>query len=102
MADYPDSFELMLLLAVLRLDEREAYGVPISAEIEHATGRRVALASVYAALDASKIGLVGVARWRSDCRTGRSGETVLPCDRQGTAERPARKARPRQDVARHS
>ena len=43
-------FELMLLLAVMRLGER-AYGVPISAEIERHAGRDVALSSVYAALE---------------------------------------------------
>jgi DNA-binding PadR family transcriptional regulator len=43
-------FELMILLAILRVGE-DAYGVPIAREIE-TTGRRpVALAAVYAALD---------------------------------------------------
>ncbi|HEY4364847.1 MAG TPA: helix-turn-helix transcriptional regulator [Bryobacteraceae bacterium] len=43
-------FELMVLLALIRLDE-EAYGVPISHEIEQCTGREAVLGSVYAALD---------------------------------------------------
>jgi len=43
-------FELMILLAVIRLDE-EAYGVSISRELEQAAGRDVALGSVYAALE---------------------------------------------------
>ena len=51
MADHLRNFELMILLAVLRLDEDSAYGVPIATEIEQTTGRRVALASVYAALE---------------------------------------------------
>ena len=51
MGDRLESFELMILLAVLRLDHEDAYGVPISTEIEQTTGRRVALASVYAALE---------------------------------------------------
>jgi PadR family transcriptional regulator PadR len=51
MADHLKDFELMVLLAVLRLDEDRAYGVPISGEIEQTTGRSVALASVYAALE---------------------------------------------------
>jgi PadR family transcriptional regulator, regulatory protein PadR len=51
MVEHPGSLELMILLAVLRLGEDQAYGVPISAEIEQTTGRRVALASVYAALE---------------------------------------------------
>jgi PadR family transcriptional regulator PadR len=51
MADHPGSLELMVLLAVMRLGEDRAYGVPIAADIEQATGRSVALASVYAALE---------------------------------------------------
>jgi DNA-binding PadR family transcriptional regulator len=51
MADHLRDFELMVLLAVLRLDEDKAYGVPIATEIEQTAGRSVALASVYAALE---------------------------------------------------
>jgi PadR family transcriptional regulator len=43
-------FELMILLAVLRIDD-EAYGVRIAQEIEGTGGRRVVLGAVYAALD---------------------------------------------------
>ena len=43
-------FELMILLVVLRLDE-DAYGVPISRELERHRGKTVALGSVYAALE---------------------------------------------------
>jgi PadR family transcriptional regulator, regulatory protein PadR len=43
-------FELMILLAILRLDE-PAYCVPIAREIEETAGRSVVLAAVYAALD---------------------------------------------------
>ncbi len=43
-------FELMVLLAVIRLGEN-AYGVPISHEIELRTGREASLGSVYAALE---------------------------------------------------
>src|SRR4051812_31822752 len=51
-------FELMILLAILRVGE-EAYGVPISLEIETATGRPVTRASVYTALDRlQRMGLV--------------------------------------------
>jgi DNA-binding PadR family transcriptional regulator len=42
-------FELMILLAILRVDE--AYGVPIAREIEATAGRSVVLGAVYAALD---------------------------------------------------
>lgn len=43
-------FELMLLLAILRLNDG-AYGVPIAREIEETTGRRVILGAAYTALD---------------------------------------------------
>jgi PadR family transcriptional regulator len=43
-------FELMVLLALIRLGD-DAYGVPISREIERCSGREVALGSVYAALE---------------------------------------------------
>lgn len=48
--DYLGNFELMILLAIMRIDG-EAYGVPIADEIEATTGRTVVLGSVYAALD---------------------------------------------------
>ena len=43
------NFELMVMLAVIRLDD-EAYGVPISREIEETTKSEVVLGSVYSAL----------------------------------------------------
>ena len=43
------NFELMVMLAVIRLGD-DAYGVPISDEIEETTGSEVVLGSVYAAL----------------------------------------------------
>jgi DNA-binding PadR family transcriptional regulator len=42
-------FELMILLAILRVDE--AYGVPIAREIEATAGRTVVMGAVYTALD---------------------------------------------------
>lgn len=47
---YLGEFELMLLLAVVHLGD-EAYGVPISRELEAHRGRNVSLGSVYAALE---------------------------------------------------
>ena len=44
------SLELMIMLAIMRLDDA-AYGVPISREIEESAGREVAMATVYASLD---------------------------------------------------
>ena len=52
MADrgYLGEFELMILLTVIYLDE-EAYGVPISRELERHRKRAVSVGSVYAALE---------------------------------------------------
>jgi DNA-binding PadR family transcriptional regulator len=47
---YLGEFELMVLLALIRLGDG-AYGVPISREIERRSGREAALGSVYAALE---------------------------------------------------
>lgn len=47
---YLGEFELMVMLALIRLRD-EAYGVPISREIEASSGREVKLGSVYAALE---------------------------------------------------
>jgi len=43
------NFELMVMLAVVRLDD-QAYGVPITREIEETTDSEVVVGSVYAAL----------------------------------------------------
>jgi PadR family transcriptional regulator PadR len=43
-------FELMILLAILRIGE-DAYGVPIAREIEETGRRKVLVAAIYAALD---------------------------------------------------
>jgi PadR family transcriptional regulator PadR len=47
---YLGEFELMLLLAVIHLGD-EAYGVPISRELEKQRRRDVSVGSVYAALE---------------------------------------------------
>ena len=48
--DALSNFELMVMLAVLRLGD-EAYGVPIAEEIESHRGKDVSIGSVYAALE---------------------------------------------------
>ncbi len=48
--DLLTDFELMILLAILRVGEH-AYGVPIAREIESTGRRSVILGAVYAALD---------------------------------------------------
>lgn len=50
MASLLTDFELMILLAILRLGD-EAYGVPIANEIETTAGRPVVRAAIYAALN---------------------------------------------------
>jgi PadR family transcriptional regulator PadR len=47
---YLGEFELVVMLVVIRLGE-DAYGVPISREIEQQTGRAVAFGTVYATLE---------------------------------------------------
>ncbi|HEY2914284.1 MAG TPA: PadR family transcriptional regulator [Candidatus Angelobacter sp.] len=47
---YLGDFELMVLLALMQLGD-DAYGLPISREIEEQSGREVALGSVYATLE---------------------------------------------------
>ncbi len=44
------NFELMVMLAVIRLGD-DAYGVPISQLMEETTGREVLVSSVYGALE---------------------------------------------------
>jgi PadR family transcriptional regulator PadR len=48
--DYLGQFELMVLLAVIRIGD-DAYGVPIARELEAATNREAGIGSVYAALE---------------------------------------------------
>jgi PadR family transcriptional regulator PadR len=48
--DYLGEFELMVMLAVIRLGD-SAYGVPISREIEINSGREVTIGSVYSTLE---------------------------------------------------
>jgi PadR family transcriptional regulator PadR len=60
--EYLGNFETMVLLSLLRLGE-DAYGVPVSSEIEKQSGRPVAVGSVYAALDRlERKGLI-TSRW---------------------------------------
>jgi PadR family transcriptional regulator PadR len=57
--DYLGNFELMLLLALIRLGDN-AYGVTIASELEEKTGHEVILANVYAKLERlEEIGYVG-------------------------------------------
>ena len=56
---YLGEFELQVMLTVIRLG-KDAYGVPISREIEDCTGRDAAFATVYSTLERlQKKGFVG-------------------------------------------
>ena len=44
-------FEHLILLALLHLEEEQAYGVPIRDVIERRTGRRISAGAIYTALD---------------------------------------------------
>lgn len=48
--DYLSQLELMVLLAILRIREN-AYGMSLAREIEQHSGRELALASIYSALE---------------------------------------------------
>ena len=48
---YLGEFELLVMLALIRLGDEGAYGVPIGRAIEESSGREVAMGSVYAALE---------------------------------------------------
>jgi PadR family transcriptional regulator PadR len=49
--EYLGQLELMVLLAIASPTSRDAYGVSIARDIARSSGRQVALASVYAALE---------------------------------------------------
>ena len=84
------NFELMVMLALIRIGD-EAYGVPISLEIESHSGKDVAVGSVYAALERLEIrGLV----------TSRMGEPTAA--RGGRAKRYFRANQRAIDAARHA
>ena len=68
---YLGEFELLVMLSLIRLDDN-AYGVPISREIEKETSREAALGSVYATLERlEEKGLV--ASYLGDPTTERGG-----------------------------
>jgi PadR family transcriptional regulator PadR len=52
-------FEQLVLLALLDVDPKEAYGVPLRESIERRTSRRVTMGALYTALDRLQVrGLV--------------------------------------------
>jgi PadR family transcriptional regulator, regulatory protein PadR len=63
-------FELMIILAILRL-RNDAYGVPIARELEDTAGRTTTLGAVYLALDRlERQGLVASALGEATAQRG--------------------------------
>ena len=78
--------ELLVLLALIHLGE-EAYGVPISEEIEESSGRPVALSSVYVALGSlSRKGLVSSRRGEPTAARGGRAKTYFRVTAAGIRE----------------
>jgi PadR family transcriptional regulator PadR len=68
----PSELERLILLALARLADDDAYGIPVRDEIARQTGRDPSLAAVYAALARlEEAGLV--ASWESDPEPRRGG-----------------------------
>lgn len=78
--------ELMTLLAILRLG-KEAYGVPISREIEAQSGREVALSGIYAALERlENRGLITAALGEATPQRGGRAKTYFQVAAHGLRE----------------
>ena len=88
---YLGDFELMIMLALMRLGE-DAYGVPISREIEEQSGREVALGSVYATLERlERRGLVSSYLGKATAERGGKAKRYFRVSSKGLRE--AREAR---------
>ena len=76
----------MSMLAVLRLG-RQAYGVPISREIEERGGRQVAISGVYSALERLEArGLVASQRGEATPERGGRAKTYFRVTAKGLRE----------------
>jgi len=84
--DYLGQLELMVLLAVMRVD-KGAYGVLITEEISKHSGRDVAVASVYAALERLESkGLITSLRGEPTAERGGKARTYFRPTTQGLKE----------------
>jgi PadR family transcriptional regulator len=84
--EYLGQLELMVLLSVIR-PATQAYGVLISREIAEKSGREVALASVYAALERLESkGLVSSARGEPTAERGGRARTFFKPTAAGLKE----------------
>lgn len=86
-------FELMVLVAMMRLED-DAYGVAIAKEIETASGRDIALASLYLTLGRLEAnGLVDSKRGEPTPERGGRAKTYFKATAKGIREvREARRA----------
>ena len=79
-------YELMTLFSILRLG-KEAYGVPISREIEVHSGRNVAVSGVYAALERlERKGLVSAELGEATPQRGGRAKTYFRVTAKGLRE----------------
>jgi len=84
-------YELMAMFAILRLG-KEAYGVPISREIEAQTGRSVAVSGIYAALERlERKGLVTAELGEATPQRGGRAKTYFRLTAKGLREASAAK-----------
>lgn len=70
--DHLQEFEQLVLLAILSLDEEEAYGMNVREVLERRAGREVSVPTVYSALDRLE-GKGMVASWLGDATRERGG-----------------------------
>ena len=79
-------YELMTLFSILRLG-KEAYGVPISREIEVHSGRNVAVSGVYAALERlERKGLIAAELGEATPQRGGRAKTYFRLTAKGLRE----------------
>ena len=79
-------YELMTLFSILRLG-KEAYGVPISREIEVHSGRNVAVSGVYAALERlERKGLIAAELGEATPQRGGRAKTYFRVTAKGLRE----------------
>src|SRR5580765_1233333 len=89
--EFLGSFELLVLLALIRLGD-DAYGVPIADAIEESSGREVAIGSVYITLDRLEAkGLVSSRLGEPTAERGGRAKTYFRITAKGLRE--ARQAR---------
>ena len=84
--EYLSQLELMVMFAILR-KRHEAYGVPIAREIEDKSGREIALASIYAALERLQAkGLVTSSLGEPSAKRGGKARTYFTVTNAGLRE----------------